>query len=181
MQKNLEAIRRDGETIKIMEGLCGLLGWDMQTYMPPQGGSVRAEQQALLQAMIHEKVCSPSLRRALLPLVKGRASQKLKPVDRAMVREMWRRHSREIKIPSALVKEMARLDTLVFQKWTEAREKADFEIFAPYLSKQVKINRKLAGYIGSSKKPYDALLDIFEPGATGKWIEPIRSDTDPIA
>ena len=41
-------------------GSCAsLLGWDEQTYLPPQGGELRANQMALLAGMVHDQATAP--------------------------------------------------------------------------------------------------------------------------
>ena len=57
--------------------------------------------------------------------------------------------------------------------WADARAKNDYEAFKPILEKIVNFNKKIAGYIGYEDTPYDALLDLYEPGATVKELDSV--------
>ena len=157
--------------LKTLEDIAGLLSWDMQTCMPPGGGASRAEQQAVLQAELHRRVRSREMARALKPFSSETSLETINTRARALIREMKRKVTRARKVPAGLVEEMARLDAMSYPRWAEAKAKGDFEAFAPYLSKQVAVKRKLAECVGYKESPYDALLDLFEPGATTVWIE----------
>ncbi|MHC4942592.1 MAG: carboxypeptidase M32 [Planctomycetota bacterium] len=170
MKTHLTRLEEIGREIKTLEKMSSLLNWDMQTYMPFKGSTARGEQQALLQSLIHEKVRSSDLRKVLKPLRRAARAGELGILKRAWVREMDRRFRRAENIPLALVQEAARLETKSFAKWAAAREKNDFALFAPYLARQVDLNRKMAERIGYANSPYNALLDYFEPGATSEWI-----------
>jgi carboxypeptidase Taq len=66
--------------------------------------------------------------------------------------------------------------------WKEARAKSDFTMFAPSLEKMFGLARRKAECYGIPKggEAYDALLNEYEPGATGKQIEqtftPLRAE-----
>lgn len=173
MRDRLARIKKLSRELKTMENVLGLLNWDMRTHMPRKGGAARAEQQALMQTMHHEKVVSREMGGALRTLVRDESMKDLSLGDRALVREMWRKHTRAKRVPPSMVEEMARLDSLSYQRWVVAREKGDFDAFAPYLSKQVSLKKMLARRLGFDGSPYDALLDIFEPGSTASWTEGI--------
>jgi carboxypeptidase Taq len=175
MKKRIEKLEILDREIKTMQGVSSLLDWDMQTRMPSRGGASRADQQAWMQSRIHEKICSKEMGAALAPFRKKGAVSRLSDRDRALVRDAEKHHVRARKIPAALIDEMARLDSIAFRKWTRAREKSDFKAFAPYLKKQVEVNRKVAKLIGYDKTPYDALIEDYEPGATSAWIEEVFS------
>ena len=83
------------------------------------------------------------------------------------VRETRRAYDRAVKLPTALVEELARAAVTGQQAWTEARAKSEFPLFLPSLQKMVELKRQVAACLGSaSGDPYDALLDEYEPGET---------------
>ena len=65
--------------------------------------------------------------------------------------------------------------------WQDARKKACFDTFKPYLSRLIDFNKKMADYIDSSKATYDVLLDAYEPGITAAQIkllfDPLKTET----
>jgi carboxypeptidase Taq len=68
------------------------------------------------------------------------------------------------KLPTDLVAEIARAGAIAQPVWQKARKEANFDAFAPYLEKNVELNRRVADALGYQDRPYDALLDRYEPG-----------------
>ncbi len=182
-QAYAELIRRAKETALL--GSCGgVLGWDERTYLPKQGGNLRAEQLALLARMTHEMATDPTIGE-LLGQVEGTALVSDPASDAgANVREIRRGYDRAVKLPKSLVEELARATTLGQRAWQEAREKSDFRLFQPHLEKILGLKRQEAEAIGYARTPYDALLDEYEPGETSESIartfELLRKDLVPL-
>ncbi|HET7839478.1 MAG TPA: carboxypeptidase M32, partial [Rectinemataceae bacterium] len=81
-------------------------------------------------------------------------------------RVLRRDYDKETKLPAALVEEIARETSLSQATWAEARGKSDFAAFAPHLEKVVALMKEKAACLGPDRKPYDVLLDLYEPGST---------------
>jgi carboxypeptidase Taq len=146
---------------------CGsVLGWDESTYMPRHGSAHRSEQMALLARLGHEMRTHP-LVGELLAEVEGSDLVRDGNADEAVnVREIRRVYDRAVKVPVALVEELARVSTLAQQVWRDARRESRFDQFQPVLEKIVRLLREKAQAIGYRSVPYDALMDEYEPGAT---------------
>ena len=139
-----------------------LLDWDQETYMPPKGAETRAAQFALIAGVAHEKLIADDFAR-LLEQVEHEGTSDL--IAATNIREVRRVHTRKVKLPTALVEEIARTTTMAKGAWTLARAEAKFARFAPHLEKLLDLKRQVAERIGYSTEPYDALLDEYEPGA----------------
>jgi carboxypeptidase Taq len=152
----------------------GLAGWDQETIMPEAAAESRAEQLAALSGTIHEKITDPGLGRKLKGLKKNPAG--LTSDERACVREWLRDHEQAVKLPEALVREMARVATLAQKAWIEARKASSFRMFAPWLEKTIELKRREAKALGYKGIPYDALLDTYEPYMTAAELDPIMDE-----
>ena len=109
---------------------CGsLLGWDESTYMPRHGGAHRGEQMALLARLGHEMTCHPRVGE-LLDALDGVT---LDEVRAANVREIRRSYERAVKVPAALVEELARVTTNAQGAWRDAKKASDSALFRPHL------------------------------------------------
>lgn len=68
--------------------------------------------------------------------------------------------------------------------WHDAKEKSDWEMFAPYLEKLVAFRRRFASLKDPSKPAYDVLLDQFEKGASMESLDPffrtLRDELSPV-
>jgi carboxypeptidase Taq len=165
-----ESLITELKEISMLGSINAVLGWDEQTHLPPRGTDYRAEQSSLLARMMHERFVSPRIGEWLAVL-----EQSADPADSDIavnVRETRRAYDRAVKLPTALVEELARASVIGQQAWTEARSKSDFSLFLPALQKTVGLKRQVAACIGSaSGDPYDALLDEYEPGETSSNVQ----------
>ena len=167
-----DALHRLKETlheIAILDRATAVLAWDQETYMPPGGVAGRASAMATLSRLAHERLVEPEIGR-LLEELEGRS---LDPEtdDGALVRVTRRDYDHAVKIPAELVAEAARASSEARPVWQRARETSDWKLFAPYLERNVDINRRIADALGYADRPYDALLDYNEPGITTRQLE----------
>lgn len=157
-----------------------LLSWDQETYMPPSGGSFRAEQSSLI-AELHHKQATESKVGDLIAACEQDKGLLSNGNVAANIREFRRDYDRLTKLPASLVAELAKVGSQAQEVWKEAREKNDFSMFAPWLEKMFELSRQKADCYGvpAGGERYDALLDEYEPGMTAKQIEaiftPLRS------
>jgi len=149
----------------------GLLGWDLETYMPPEGAETRAHQRSTLAKLSHQMLTSETMGNLLKTLRK----QKLDRIDQALVREVAKEYDRETKIPVKLVQEMTEVTAKAHPIWVSARKDNKFSNFAPVLEKIIDLNRQTTKVIGYQDSPYNALLDLYEPTLTVKQTDTLFS------
>ncbi|MCF7928495.1 MAG: carboxypeptidase M32 [Spirochaetales bacterium] len=169
-EKAIERLREIGREIYLLSHVNALLGWDQETYMPRAAVEERAEQLSVLEGMIHDRITSEELGE-LLELLGAEAgnpggSSDLLPVDRALVRHVYRHYTRQTRIPGDLVRAIARQVGVSQQVWAEARKASDFSRFRPELETMMELTTRKAEALGYKQHPYDALVDEFEPEMT---------------
>lgn len=150
----------------------GNLGWDEQTQLPAAGTNLRADQLALLARLHHERATSPRLGE-LIAAAEAEVNEQVpaNESDEATVaREARRDYDRATKLPGALVEAMARAEVMGHAAWVEARKNNNFPLFAPHLVTQLDLKRQEIDCVGYKESPYDALLDIYEPGETAAGV-----------
>jgi len=154
-----------------MQSIGALIGWDQETYMPPAASGARAEQSGLLAELVHTRRTSAEYGE-LLESAEADSAVGADDRLRASVREMRRDREKAMKLPKELVVELAETGSRAQDVWKDARAKSDFGAFAPMLEKMVGLTRQKAECLRTSEHPelYDALLDEYEPGATGAEI-----------
>lgn len=161
----LERVRE----IRRANAIESLLAWDQETYMPRRGAADRAQQLALIAGVAHDRLTSADFAGLL-----ARVERDTPPGDSpeaANVREMRRLHDRAARVPTELVREIARCSALAKAAWQEARRLSRFGDFAPHLERLLELKRRVADCVGYKTEPYDALLDEYEPGAKSADIE----------
>ncbi len=182
-ENSLEQLKNKLREIHHLHDAASVLSWDQETYMPPGGGRIRAEQLATLQTLAHNQLVSPEMETLLgnfIDLETGTVisdddSSPSQATTPALLRETWRDFSRAKKLPSAFVTELERECSLAQQVWIEAKNTNDFQLFLPKLQKLIRLKRREADYLGYTDSPYNALLDTFEPGSTVAQLRPLFS------
>jgi carboxypeptidase Taq len=178
-----ELIRRAQEEA-LLASCAELLGWDEETYMPRAGVANRGNQQALLAGLQHEKATDPRVGELLATVESSALVKNPEAVEAVNVRALRRQYDRQIRLPRRLVEEVVRTTTFAQQAWTDARGRADFTRFRPWLEKIVVLKRHQAECLGYAMTAYDALLDEYEPGATTAGIAvlfaALRQDLVPL-
>ena len=143
--------------------LGGLAAWDQQAMMPPAGGPVRAEQLGTISKVVHERLVSEELGELLEELRPYEESLDFDSDEASLIRVARRDRDKEVNVPTELREAQARAGAEAFPVWVEARANNDFELFRPYLERNIALRREYASCF-EVDEPYDALLDDFEPG-----------------
>jgi carboxypeptidase Taq len=166
--------------IQRINSAASVLSWDQETYMPAGGGEARAEQIAVLQGLAHQKLVSPDTERMLSQWVDPGTGQAFEQLgdgwdesSRSLLREVWRDFSRAKKLPSDFVIKLSRECSLAQQVWAEAKEQSKFAMFLPNLRTVLSLKREESQYLGYQDSPYNALLDVYEPGLTIAELQPV--------
>ncbi|GHF38361.1 carboxypeptidase Taq [Deinococcus metalli] len=153
--------RRSAE---INDLLCVLnvLTWDARTQMPPGGSATRGGQMATISALARERTLDPAFEEAARAADGDPAAAQALEAIAALRR-----------VPEALTRDLATLKTEAQEVWARARAASDYAVFAPLLGRMVDLNRHLADALGYADHPYDALLNLYEPGLTLRTLSPL--------
>lgn len=169
------------DTFERLLGLCrevgslgnviGILDWDQQCYMPPGGAGARGEELALLTRIVHEKFTSKEMGDLLGKVEEWAHALGPDSFESACVRALRRDYDKAVKIPPELAAEMSRAASAGLAAWIEARRANDFSIFAPKLQRNLELAVQRADALGYGDTRYDALLDLYEPGARAAAVD----------
>ncbi len=171
-----ENLMAHGRKTHALSQASGILSWDQEVMMPPQGTEGRAEQLGALEAVIHQRRTDPKVGEWLAQL----QDCNLNEVEAANVRLTKKSHERAVKIPVALAEELARLTSKAQVIWGEARQAKQFSQFAPTLNEILKLKRQEAACIAQAGElTYDALLNDFEPGMKVAVLQPLLESMRP--
>lgn len=153
-----------------------VLSWDQQTQMPTKGGAARDQALSVLAGLQHDKLTDPTLAEAI---EEADSSNDGDAVLSAQVREARRDVSRAVAIPGELARRMAETQSRAFGVWQQAKADDDFAAFEPLLAEVIALAKEEAAALvaaGIAGRPYDALLDAYEPGATEAELAPLLGD-----
>ncbi len=158
-----ELLKRSRE-IALIGSIGAVLGWDQEVNMPPKGAQWRAEQSAYLSGLAHRKATDPEIDDLLSAIEESDLVGDPLSDEAVNAREWRRSYDRATKLPTEFVENYSRTASLAQHVWAEARAKSDFSLYAPRLGELIELTKQKAAYYGYEDKPYDALLDEFEPG-----------------
>lgn len=147
-----------------LEQIAGRLGWDQETMMPEGATPQRAEEHGAISGVLHGRRTDPRVGEWL---AKAEAAD---AVAAANLRHIRRSYDRNVKVPADLASELARTTSLAHRVWAEARAGEDVAAFLPMLDKVLGLRRQEAQALAEGGDLYDALLDDYEPGASGAEI-----------
>ncbi len=182
--QNYQDLLREGQEIYQLSSISKLLGWDQETYMPKGGAGFRAEQMALLSSITHEKKTSDSFKSKLAKLIHISTgtilNDDLDERHQAALRQWRRDFLNEKKLPNPFVKEFASITSQASLAWVEAKDNNSFLTFAPHLEKVLEASKQKAEFLGYEDHPFDALVDLHEPGMTTAKLKNLFGELKPI-
>jgi carboxypeptidase Taq len=146
------------------------LHWDYQVVMPPRGASLRAEELATMEGVLHEKSTSPELGNLLEEAATANGADP-ESDDAALVRVSKRDYDKAVRVPGELRSALARAGAHGHEAWVEARKSSDWSIFQPRLAELLELKRRYVECFPDVDDPYDALLDDYEPGMKTADVE----------
>jgi carboxypeptidase Taq len=165
------------KTYATYESIASLVNWDTRTYMPNQAIAFRAEQIALLSDFIHKTKTSKKFKKNLSSLIDLESGKiidlQLTQQQQACLIEWRRSFLQEAKLPRSFIKNLTRTTTIASQAWATAKKQSTFNDFSPHLEKIIKLMKQKASLLGFKDHPYDALLDLYEPGMTVSKLQPL--------
>lgn len=146
-----------------------LMFWDLRTGAPKKGVEQRSEVIGTLSTDVFNMSVSEEMGTYLDELSNHEAE--LSETTNKLVQELKKDFDKNKKIPAEEYKEFVILTSKAESVWEEAKEKADFAMFQPYLEKIVTYLRRYVERIGYEGHKYNALLDDYEPGVTVEVLD----------
>lgn len=159
--QELMAFQRETEALS---QIAGRLGWDQETMMPEGATAQRAEEHGAMASILHERRVHPRVGAWL------EQAEEADPVAAANLRHIRREFERTSRVPAKLSAELAKTTSLAHRIWAQARADEDVASFLPVLKQVVALRKEEAAALADGVDAYDALLEGYEPDATGAGL-----------
>ncbi|HEX8373372.1 MAG TPA: carboxypeptidase M32 [Chthoniobacterales bacterium] len=172
-----EKITARAREIALIENTANVLQWDQETYLPRQANDYRGQQLAYLSGQSHRLFIAPEVGDWLKEAADGAPA--MGSAEAANIARWQRRYERATCVPVEFVETLEREKSRGHATWVEARQKNDFSIFQPSLTRLLDYSRSLAEFWGYNGEPYDALLETYEPGATTAQLTTLFGELRP--
>ena len=173
MSKNYQAFKTHMQKCADVNAAQAALMWDQEVYMPAKGASGRAQQLSTLAGMAHELSVDKAFGDLLQTLNQDDSLSKKEAKNVALAKEEYDRH---LKYTAEFVSKQSRTVSEAFQAWNQARKEEDFQVFAPKLKELIALKKEESELLGYEAHPYDAHLNLYEPGATVAELDVLFND-----
>ena len=158
-------------TIADLDGAAAVLEWDRETIMPPGAAEARGAQLATLAGLRHRTMLDPDLDEPIALL-----SDADDPLQAACARYALRERTHARLVPEDLVRALTEASSRSVAIWGTARPAGDMSAFVEAIRPLVALTREQALCLADGGDPYDALIDLYEPGTTYADLQPVLDD-----
>ncbi|MDO5418080.1 MAG: carboxypeptidase M32 [Lachnospiraceae bacterium] len=182
MSKAFDSLKVYLDRAMAMKAAMVLFEWDDATLAPKAAGELTGNVIGILSGEYFQAVNNEAVKKLV---EECREDDSLDEAEAAQVREISRELEKLDCIPQEEYQAFARLSAEAVRIWTEAKEKDDFELFAPTLKKVVEYQKKFAGYRAKDgQKKYDVMLDDYEPGFNmellDRFFDTVKAEIVPL-
>lgn len=162
------------KTIANFGHLSAICGWDAAAMMPSGGNQARSEAMAQLSLHIHQLSTAPQLGEWFDRV----ESDSLDAMQKASLSEMKRQWRLTTVVPEDLVKAKSLAGSKCEHAWRTQRGENDWSGFCSNFEEVVNLSQQEAQIRAEQAglTPYDAMLDIYEPGVNSAQLDALFGD-----
>ena len=176
MNDKLEQLQKYLEKMEQFNHVNTLLYWDMRTNTPKEGFAGHSDALTYFSTEQFSMSTSDELKTLLDTLAEPEEFEKLDDKWKFVVNKMKTDMDRNRRIPKEFYESFVKAQSESENAWEEAKEKADFSVFAPHLQKMIDMTAEMTGYTDPKKEVYDALLDQYEKGMDSATMDSLFED-----
>ncbi|WP_047045726.1 carboxypeptidase M32 [Vibrio mexicanus] len=154
--------------------LSAICGWDAASMMPSGGSQARSEAMAELSVHIHNLMTQPQL----AEWFDKASNESLSGEQSATLRELKRQWQQANVLPEKLVQAKSLAGSKCEHAWRTQRGENDWQGFERNWAEVVSLSQEEAQIRAEATglSPYDAMLDIFEPGTHSESLDKLFGD-----
>lgn len=172
--QNYKKLTDHYKTIAHFNHLSAITQWDQSVMMPNGGNHERSQAMATLTLHIHELNSA----QALGELFDKAESETLNIIEKASLYEMKRQWQKATVLPADLVKAKSLAGSKCEHAWRTQRHQNDWNGFSKNFAEVVNLSQQEAKIRADAtgKLPYDAMLDLYEPGMNIEKLDHLFGD-----
>ena len=169
-QTHLENIRSINDQFRYYKTIESLFELDQWSALPLEGGAYRQQVAAHVAGQKAGLFDSEEAKGAA-DYFKGINLNEIEDdIERGLIRSFLFRYRNQTHTPKDLMRQYSMLRADTMNKWKEAREKQDFEIFYPWLTKVFDLKKRIALAIDPEAPAFDTLVSINDEGTSCEEI-----------
>lgn len=147
--------------IKALEYAFYMIGWDSETEAPNGVFEDRSKQVETLSEMYYEITLSDQYYDVVYNLYQN--LDLIPEILQIEIRKNFKELIKSRRVPSKIMVEMSKVETMAQQAWVKAKKTSSYELFKPYLEKNINLKIQYADFARDKEESiYSFLLDSFE-------------------
>lgn len=172
--KEYQDYKKRMKEIYFLDTAIAQLQWDQEVMLPSSGTDFRSRQIAHLSALSHDKFTSD----AMGELLKKASIADLSAEQRINIEKSIYDYKTARQLSSSFVEKRSKYVSLAYEAWIQSRKNNKIKTYLDALKPLIEIKREEAELRGYSNHPYDAMLNIYDPGLTVTYLNPLFKDLD---
>lgn len=172
MDRSYDQLLRLVRKASIVNSVNEVLVWDRDVMMPRAESELRAKQMEVIGKLAHTYAVDKRIGQLLASIrLKGLSEE-----EQANVREIERDYNLATRVSTRLEGKLAAATSRGTIAWEKAKAENRFCDFLPHLELVLDLTKERAHALAPGKKPYDALIDEYEPGVTAEEFSALCND-----
>lgn len=159
------------DKLKKFNHVVTLIYWDLKTGTPPLGFEGHVEALTYFSTESFQLSISDELAGLLNALSVPEEYEQLDETMKFIVTRMKKDLDKNRRIPKDRYEVMIKAQAESGRAWEEAKNAADFEVFAPHLKNMIELTEEMCGYTDPGKAVYEVLLDKYEESMDSATID----------
>lgn len=169
-QKQLDYIRSINDRFRYYKTIESLFELDQWSALPLEGGAYRQQVSAHIAAQKAGLFDSEDAERAAEYFKNVNLNEIEDYIERGLIRSFLFRYRNQTRTPKDLMHRYSMLRAETMNKWKEARQKQDFEIFLPWLAQVFDLKKKIALAIDPDAPAFETMVSINDEGTSCEEI-----------
>ncbi|MBQ9984031.1 MAG: carboxypeptidase M32 [Lachnospiraceae bacterium] len=169
-QTHLEYIRSINDQFRYYKTMESMFELDQWSALPLEGGAYRQEVVAHIAELKASLFDSDEAKSAANYFKGANLNDIEDDIERGLVRSFLFRYRNQTRTPKHLMHQYSMMKAETMNKWKEAREKQDFNIFVPWLTKVFDLKKQIAYAINPDVPAFDTLVNVNDEGTSCEEI-----------
>ena len=163
-QSHLKTVKTINDQFRYYKTVESLFELDQWSALPVEGAAYRQQVAAHISAQKAGLFDGEDAKKAAEYFKNVNLNEIEDYVEKGLIRSFLFRYRNQTRTPKDLMRQYSMLRADTMNKWKEAREKQDFEIFRPWLEKVFDLKKQIALAIDSDAPAFETMVDINDEG-----------------
>ncbi|MBE6157986.1 MAG: carboxypeptidase M32 [Firmicutes bacterium] len=168
------------ERIDKINYVINVLRWEMDTTAPKKSFDYLIDVSTKYELEVFDLVTSKDYINLIDNVINSGEFNDLDEVEKRYITKLKDEYTKFVRVPKDFYEEYAKLKSNSLNSWVEAKDKNDYSIFKPYLTKMIDMTKKYYRYMyPNSNNLYDEMLNDYEEGVTSSTIDKLFEELKP--